>query len=261
MKKFVVGVLAGIGVLTILGFFGFIGLTMLAASAKPSVANNTFLDLSISGEYIESKPGDLWADFSLDDVDLFRDLTDGIIRARDDDRIEGLFIKMGSSNLGIAQSQELRSAIQSFRETGKWAIVHFETAGEWRSAILPYYIATASDSIYLSPPGDINILGVSLSTPFIRGTLDKLDIYPDMDHIGDYKTAMNTVTHKKYTVAHKEMMTNILDSIYDQLCEGIAEGRGMEFSLFVLFALCLVLWRGAGKVSFDQFLNPQPDAS
>lgn len=40
-----------------------------------------------------------------------------------------------------------------------------------------------------------------------------------------------------------------------------SEGRGMEFSLFVLFALCLVLWRGAGKVSFDQFLNPQPDAS
>lgn len=40
--------------------------------------------------------------------------------------------------------------------------------------------------------------------------------------------------------------------------EGLfSKGQGMEFSLFVLFALCLVLWRGAGKVSVDHFLKPQ----
>ena len=44
--------------------------------------------------------------------------------------------------------------------------------------------------------------------------------------------------------------------------EGLfSQGRGMEFSLFVLFSLCLVLWHGAGKLSFDHFLNPQPEAS
>lgn len=40
--------------------------------------------------------------------------------------------------------------------------------------------------------------------------------------------------------------------------EGLfSRGQGMEFSLFVLFALCLVLWRGAGKVSFDNYLKLQ----
>lgn len=38
-----------------------------------------------------------------------------------------------------------------------------------------------------------------------------------------------------------------------------SEGQGLEFSLFVLFSLCLVLWRGSGKVSIDNFLKQQTE--
>jgi uncharacterized membrane protein YphA (DoxX/SURF4 family) len=31
--------------------------------------------------------------------------------------------------------------------------------------------------------------------------------------------------------------------------------QGMELSLFVLFALCLVAWNGGGKISLDYFLK------
>lgn len=38
--------------------------------------------------------------------------------------------------------------------------------------------------------------------------------------------------------------------------EGLfSKGQGLEFSLFILFSLCLVLWRGSGKVSLDNFFR------
>ena len=38
--------------------------------------------------------------------------------------------------------------------------------------------------------------------------------------------------------------------------EGLfSPGRGFEFSLFVLFALGLVFWRGSGRLSFDYYLT------
>jgi len=46
--------------------------------------------------------------------------------------------------------------------------------------------------------------------------------------------------------------------IFVHSAEGLfSKGQGMEFSLFVLFALVLVLWRGAGKLSVDYFLKSQ----
>src|SRR5262249_28649685 len=60
---------------------------------------------------------------------------------------------------------------------------------------------------------------------FLRGTLDKIGAYPDLHHIGDYKTAVNTFTEKGYTAAHKEMDESLNRDLYDQIVRGIADGR------------------------------------
>src|SRR5206468_325507 len=82
------------------------------------------------------------------------------------------------------------------RKGGKWAVAYLETAGEFSPGNRDYYLATACDTIWLAPPGDINLVGVYYEVPFLRGTLDLLGIAPDMDHIGKYKSAMNTITDK-----------------------------------------------------------------
>jgi protease-4 len=66
------------------------------------------------------------------------------------------------------------------------------------------------------------------STTFLRGTLDKLGIYPDLYHVGDYKNAMNVYTEKKYTPAHREADQTLLEDFYQQYLRGVAEGRGMK---------------------------------
>ncbi len=50
--------------------------------------------------------------------------------------------------------------------------------------------------------------------------------------------------------------------IFVHSAEGLfSKSQGMEFSLLVLFSLCLVLWQGAGKASLDYFLKPQTDSN
>ncbi len=156
-----------------------------------------------------------------------RDYVEAMRRARDDERISGLLLTVKRLPLGFARVQELRDAIVDFQGTGKWAVAYLETAGEFSPGNKDYYLATACASIWLAPPGDVNLVGLRAEVPFVRGTLDKLGVVPDMDHIGQYKTAMNFYTEKSMTAAHRESMESIVGSLYGQFRRDIARGRKM----------------------------------
>jgi len=156
-----------------------------------------------------------------------RDDLEALRLARDDRRIKGLLVVIDGPGAGSAKLQELRDAILDFQKGGKWAVAYLETAGEFSAGNRDYYLATACGSIWLAPPGDINLVGMRAEPPFIRGTLDLLGIVPDMDHIGKYKSAMNTYTDKEMNEAFRESMEALVGSIYGQLKRGIAKGRKM----------------------------------
>jgi len=156
-----------------------------------------------------------------------RDDLEALRLARDDRRIKGLLVVIDGPGAGSAKLQELRDAILDFQKGDKWAVAYLETAGEFSAGNRDYYLATACGSIWLAPPGDINLVGMRAEPPFIRGTLDLLGIVPDMDHIGKYKSAMNTYTDKEMNEAFRESMEALVGSIYGQLKRGIAKGRKM----------------------------------
>ena len=116
--------------------------------------------------------------------------------------------------------QEIRDAVIEFKKSGKPVYAYLEYGGDRE-----YYLATAADKIYLMPASPLNLTGVATYELFLRGTLDKIGAYPDLHHIGDYKTAVNTFTEKGYTPAHKEMDQSLNRDLYEQIVRGIADGR------------------------------------
>jgi protease IV len=198
---------------------------MVRGGMRP--ARGSVLDLSIKDEIPEQVATDTLAQIVGAKKLSLRDYLEALRRARDDRRISGLLMSVDGSSLGFAQAQELRDAILDFESSGKWCAAYLETAGEFAPGNKEYYLATACRTIWLAPPGDINLTGLRAEVPFVRGTLDKLGIIPDFDHIGKYKTAMNTLTEKAMTTAHKESMEAILDSFYGQFRRGIAQGRAL----------------------------------
>ena len=56
-----------------------------------------------------------------------------------------------------------------------------------------YYLASGFDRIFLQPCGNVNIMGYKVTSPFLRGLLDKLGVVPQFVARKEYKNAPNTV--------------------------------------------------------------------
>ena len=88
-----------------------------------------------------------------------------------------------------------------------------------------YYLASAADKVFLMPSSTLDLTGVATYEVFLRGLLDKVGVYPDLHHIGEYKTFSNTFTEKGFTPAHREMDASMNRDLYDQIVRTVAGAR------------------------------------
>ena len=227
MKKLVIGLLAVVGFLSLVAVVvaGFVGLVL--ATGKPGVPRHTILQVDFEAGVIEAVPDDPLAEWMMESELPVLDVVDALDRAAADDRVDAVVARVGGGGIGLAQIQEIRDAVLRFRESGKPALAFAETFGEVSPGNGGYYLATAFDEIYLQPSGDIGMTGLIYELPFVRGTLDKLGVVPQMDQRYEYKNAMNTITDHEMTAAQRESMSKLMNSQFDQMVAGIAEARGL----------------------------------
>lgn len=184
---------------------------------------NTVLTVRLEGEIEEQPPQDPLTEAFFGARTTVTDVVQALDRAEADPRITGIEVRVGESTLGMAKIQEIHQKIREFNRKGKFSVAYLEFATN-RS----YYLASACQTVILLPTSLFHVRGMMTSTTFLRGTLDKLGIYPDLYHVGDYKNAMNVYTEKKYTPAHREADQTLLEDFYQQYLRGVAEGRGMK---------------------------------
>src|SRR5579872_1672343 len=224
MRKFLVRFLAAIGALAIIYV---IVIAVLLTGRKPKVPGKAILEVNLEQPMVEYVPNQPFLQVMMKDRLVVRDVVDALDRAADDTRVAGLVARVGSEQMGMAEVQEIREAVQRFRAKKKFAVAFAETFGEVGPGNKSYYLATAFDHIYLQPSGDIGLTGLMLESPFISGTLQKLGLPFHGDHRYEYKSALNTFTEKKYTPAEREENTAILNSWFTQTQEGICNARGI----------------------------------
>lgn len=193
--------------------------TFLGGPAVPTVPANATVRLTLDPPYSETPPNDVFAQFAPERPTL-RGLIDTIGRAATDTRVKSLVITPKALGGLWAQTHELRSALVKFRESGKPLTAFLEYGGAQ-----DYYLATAASRIVLMPAGQLDITGMATYELFFRGALDKLGVFPDLLHIGDYKTASNTFTEKGFTPAHREASQALNRDWFDAMVAAVAEGR------------------------------------
>ncbi len=207
-----------IGFAVMFSVAGLLVLTLVSGTA-PSVQANSALYLPVRAPFEEIERVDVLQLF--DRAPALRATVALIERARRDDRITSLVILPQTSGALWGQLQEVRQAIVDFKSSGKPVTAYLEYGGAGE-----YYLASAADRILMMPAGQLDLSGVATYELFFRGALDKLGIYPDLLHIGDYKTASNTFTERTFTPAHREVTRALNRSWYEELVRTIAEGRG-----------------------------------
>ena len=106
-----------------------------------------------------------------------------------DDRIEGIYLRMNGTGgvTGTALIEELREAIELFKQSGKFVVAYNETYSQGQ-----YYLASAADRIYLQPEGGMDWSGLSTSLMFYKGLFDKLDLKAEVFRptVCKYKSAV-----------------------------------------------------------------------
>jgi protease-4 len=221
MKEFLRTVLAVLVAIFILVFVAFV-FGYAKGAQKPNIKAHSYLVLDVEGEIVEYPIGGFESHFigqPASQTELLENLEKAVV----DDRIEGVILKIGPSSLGFAKMEELRGAVKKVQGAGKKVYAYCEIIYN-RS----YYLSAACDSIFMPPSGYFQLTGWASGTPFVKGTLDKLGINPNIHKIEKYKSAAEVVTRTDMSPEAREMTTWLMDDLYNEYASTITEDRGMS---------------------------------
>lgn len=221
MGKFLLGVLVGIIVAAFGAFIIILVIGRLFASKQPTIAANSVLVLSLSGDIPEVAPVDVPIPFiQTQNVPTVRDFWSSLHQAASDNRIKAVVIEPQGLIAGWGKLQEFRQDILDFKKSGKpvYALLHLAGSHE-------YYLASAADKIYLSPDDFLNVKGFRLEELFFKNALDKIGVSVQVDHIGRYKDAGDLFTKTSMSPETREVLAQVLDQIYNDFCATVGSGR------------------------------------
>lgn len=138
-----------------------------------------------------------------------------------DTRPKGVILVMSGLAMSLADLQTLRHSITKLRDSGKRVIV-------WAQAfdLALYYVASAASEVILQPGGNLFTVGLRQDALFFKEALETVGIEVESFAISPYKGALDSFTLNDMSVEGREQADWLLDSRYNQIISGIAEGRG-----------------------------------
>ncbi|MDP1962343.1 MAG: signal peptide peptidase SppA [Reyranella sp.] len=228
MWRYIVGLLATVGVLTLIAVGG--GIALIASnpfSAKP-LPRSMVLSLDLRNVPAEAASSDLLRGSLFGSSRDIVEVVQLLWQAADDPRVIGMFVEIGDDQAGLARVQELRQAIANFRGKGKFAVGFAESLGGSGSHLGDYYLATALEQIWLQPSGGFAVTGIAVETPFLKGGLDKLGVQVEGGKRYEYKSAPDSFLETGYTRPARENLQQLLDSLFGEFITDVARDRRLE---------------------------------
>lgn len=244
MKKFLtsmLGSIAGFWIsLIILGITFLIFIIAIGSSSSSDVnlSDKGILELKLSGSVLErEKPIESISDIqSFDENAIYlNDIISSIISAKDDDKIHGIFINCKGVSAGITSCQEIFNALKQFKKSGKWIYSYADNYTE-----SDYIISCVADSVFLNPLGSVDIHGLSATTIFYKGLMDKIGVEAQVLKVGTYKSAVEPFILTEMSEASRAQQQHFLGNIWEYVCNNISEARKVNNSDINMWADSLV---------------------
>ena len=154
---------------------------------------------------------------------LLREAVAAIHRAAEDPRVAGLIARVQIPAAAAGPVQELREAIAAFSDV-KPSLAWAETY----PGTLSYYLASVFREVWMQPSGTVGLVGFATNALFLRDALDKAGIEAQFIARGEYKSAANRFTQDRYTDAHREADSRLIESLHTQVWKAVAESRHLD---------------------------------
>lgn len=233
MKQFLkttLAVVLGIIICSILTVMFFAALVP-SGSSKPSVPEKAVL--TISNLTIDEQTRQLPGEFTMGSSFSFKenstlgiwDAIQSINRAAQDPKIQFIYLKPEGIVCGTAQLQELRTALEHFRESGKPVVSYLEAASTGA-----YYLASVADKIYMSPYTGATYMftGLSGTLFFAKDLLDRLGVNVQLIRHGKYKAAGEMFIRSNASSENLEQNREMITSIWKSMSAQIAASRSIS---------------------------------
>ena len=152
-----------------------------------------------------------------------KDILDNIEKAKNDDKIKGIYLNFSSVNAGFSQIEEIRNKLLQFKESGKFIYSYADSYSQ-----AAYYLASVSDNIALNPEGIIELKGLSIGVMFYKGLMDKLGIEAQIIRHGKFKGAVEPFMSNQMSNENREQLEKFINSLSNYMIDGIATERKID---------------------------------
>lgn len=243
--KYTAATVVGIIVFTIvcvaLSVMSIVGM-VASASATQSVEKNSVLVLKLNGSIDEQGTdntiGKLTGNY-IPSIGL-NDILSAIKKAKEEENIKGIYIDAGVLSTDYATLQEIRSALEDFRKSGKKIIAYADTYSQGS-----YYLASVADKIYLNPIGMVDWHGIGSQPVFYKDMLAKFGVKFQVVKVGTFKSATETYTEEHMSDANRLQTKMFLDGTWKQVCNAVSKSRGISVDSLNRYADELLMFQSA----------------
>ncbi len=233
-KVFLASLLAVVAgsIITMVFWLGlFSGIAAMMESDSVTVPDRAVLRIDLAENLVDAPSKDPLAGFDLATMSSSSSLTlydalRAIEAARDDERIEGIYIRLdGGGTTTPNIMEELRAAIVDFKQSGKFVVAYNDVYSKWI-----YYLCSAADKIYIQPEGGFDWSGMTLSTMFYKGLIDKLGVEVDIlrPTACKFKSAVEPMFLTQMSEANRLQMQALADNMWRVITEAVSEARGIS---------------------------------
>lgn len=150
-----------------------------------------------------------------------------VIRAaKDDKRIKGLVLDLGSMGASPSSASKLHylsDEIAKFKESGKKVIA----VGDFYSQD-QYLLAANADEIYMNDYGNIFIYGYGSYGTYVKSFLEKLKITSHVFRVGTFKSAVEPFLRDDMSPEAKEANIAYLSVLWRDYTNSVEAARGLE---------------------------------
>ena len=243
--KYTAATVVGIIVFTIvcvaLSVMSIVGM-VASASATQAVEKNSVLVLKLNGSIDEQGTDNTIGKLTGNYIPStgLNDILTAIKKAKEEENIKGIYIDAGVLSTDYATLQEIRSALEDFRKSGKKIIAYADTYSQGS-----YYLASVADKIYLNPIGMVDWHGIGAQPVFYKDMLAKFGVKFQVVKVGTFKSATETYTEEHMSDANRLQTKMFLDGTWKQVCNAVSKSRGISVDSLNRYADELLMFQSA----------------
>lgn len=151
--------------------------------------------------------------------------------AKDDANIQGILLDINDVPTGLASTEVIRNALLDFKKSGKYIYAYSEMYSQ-----KAYYLASTADSIFLNPAGLMELRGFNAQYMFFKGSLEKLEIEPQIIRVGSFKSAVEPFMLEKMSDSNRLQTEGYLNALFNHMIQGLADARKKPYDSVLYMA-------------------------